>query len=64
MWDRCCPVDIALDVMLLGHTVGAGSIPVDHTAAKIQQKYSEYTGMHVLVKSVGSNVLTPRTMSL
>ena len=27
-----CPVGIALDIMLLGHTVGAGSIPGAHTA--------------------------------
>ena len=49
-----------MDIMLIGHTVGAGSIPVAHTAflltenvAKIEQKYTEYTGIHVLVKSVG-----------
>ena len=58
---RSCPVGIALDIMLLGHTVGAGSIPVAHTLfsykrkmqPKSNKKYSEYTGIHVLVKSVG-----------
>ena len=45
--------------MQLGHTIDAGSIPMAHTAflwtenaAKIQHKYSKYTGIDVLVKYI------------
>ena len=43
---------------------GPHCFPINGNAAKIQQKYSEKTGTHVIVKSVASNVLTLRTMSL
>ena len=59
---RSCPVAIALDIMLLGfdHMVSIGSIPDGYSAfletenaAKIQQKYSEYTGTHTFINLWG-----------
>ena len=45
-----CPVGIALDIMLLGHTVGTGSIPVVHMLSnkrKMQPKSNKNTPSHL-----------------
>jgi len=54
-------IEHAVDTRLI--PVGPHCFPKNvKCSKKIQKKYSEYTGTHVLVISVESNALTPHTM--
>ena len=70
MFHLYCPIGIAGNTMLSrsripgspAHCFSINGRRIE--GEKSQQKYPEYTGTYVLVKSLDSNVLTLRPMSL